>query len=96
VSDWPTAVRLRIQGYGRLLVVAGAWPLLETDALHTSGGFGGNISEQTLSSLRGLRGIHVSSAQEPMFDSAEVQLEYLLGWVGRFLSRVGTGRRARG
>jgi hypothetical protein len=31
-----------------------------------------------------------------MFDSAEVQLEYLLGWAGRFLSRVGTGRRARG
>jgi hypothetical protein len=23
-------------------------------------------------------------------------LEYLLGWAGRFLSRVGTGRRARG
>jgi hypothetical protein len=63
-------------------VVAGARPLLETDALHTPGGFGGNISEQTLSSLRGLRGIQVSSAQEPMFDSAEVQLEYLLGWAG--------------
>jgi hypothetical protein len=31
-----------------------------------------------------------------MFDSAEVQLEYLLGWAGRFLSRVDTGRRARG
>jgi hypothetical protein len=54
--------------------------LLETDALHTCGGFGGNISEQTLSSLRGLRGIHVSSAQEPMSASAGVQVEYLLGW----------------
>ena len=96
MSDWPTAVRLRIQGYGRLLVVAGARPLLETDALHTCGGFGGNISEQTLSSLLGLRGIHVSSAQEPMSGSAEVQLECLPGWDGRFLSRVGTGRRARG
>ncbi len=31
-----------------------------------------------------------------MFDSAEVQLECLLGWPGRFLSRVGTGRRSRG
>jgi hypothetical protein len=70
--------------------------LLETDALHTCGGFGGKISEQALSSLRGLRGIHVSSVQEPMFDSAEVQLECLLGWAGRFFSRVGTGRRARG
>ncbi len=77
-------------------MVAGARPLLETDALHTCGGFGGNISEQTLSSLRGLRGIHACSAQEPMSDSAEVQLEYLPGWAGRFLSRVGTGRRARG
>jgi hypothetical protein len=54
--------------------------LLETDALHTCGGFGGNISEQTLSSLRGLRGIHVSSAQEPMSASAGVQLECLPGW----------------
>ena len=31
-----------------------------------------------------------------MFDSAEGQLDCLLGWDGRFLSRVGTGRRARG
>ncbi len=31
-----------------------------------------------------------------MFDSAGVQLEYLFGWAGRFLSRVGAGRRARG
>ena len=77
-------------------MVAGARPLLETDDLHTCGGFGGNISEQTLSSLRGLRGIHVSSAQEPMFDSAGVQLECLPGWAGRFFSRAGAGRRARG
>jgi hypothetical protein len=77
-------------------VVAGARPLLEADAVHTCGGFGGNISEQILSSLRGLRGIHVSSVQEPMFDSAGVQLECLLGWAGRFFSRVGTGRCARG
>jgi hypothetical protein len=70
--------------------------LLETDAVHTCGGFGGNISEQTLSSLRALRGIQVSSAQEPRFDSAEMQLECLLGWAGRFFSRVGAGRRARG
>jgi hypothetical protein len=70
--------------------------LLEADALHTCGGFGGNISEQTVSSLRGLRGIHVSSVQEPMFDSAEVQLECLLGWAGRFFSRVGTGAALAG
>jgi hypothetical protein len=56
--------------------------LLETNALHTSGIFS-NISEQTLSALRGLRGIHVSSDQEPVFDSAKVQLEYLLGWTQR-------------
>ena len=31
-----------------------------------------------------------------MFDSAGVQLECLPGWAGWFLSRVGTGRRARG
>ena len=96
MSDWPTAVRLRIQGYGRLLVVAGARPLLETDALHTCGGFGGNISEQTLSSLRALRGIHVSSAQEPMFDSAGVQVEYLLGWAAGSSPASALGRRARG
>ena len=31
-----------------------------------------------------------------MSASAGVQLECLLGWAGRFLSCVGTGRRARG
>ena len=77
-------------------MVAGGRPLLEADALHTCGGFGGNISEQTLSSLRGLRGIHVSSVQEPMSDSAEVQLECLLGWAGGLFSRAGAWRRARG
>ncbi len=54
--------------------------LLETHAVHSSGGIFSDISDQTLSALRGLRGIHVSSAQEAVFDSAEVQLEYLLGW----------------
>ena len=54
--------------------------LLETHAAHSSGGCFSDISDQTLSALRGLRGIHVSSAQETVFDSAEVQLEYLLGW----------------
>ena len=54
--------------------------LLETHAAHSSGGFFSDISDQTLSALRGLRGIHVSSAHETVFDSAEVQLEYLLGW----------------
>jgi hypothetical protein len=31
-----------------------------------------------------------------MFDSAGVQLECLPGWAGRFFSRAGAGRRARG
>lgn len=63
--------------------------LLETAAVHTSGGFfGGVITDQVLSALRGLRGIHVSSAQEPVFDSAEVQLEYLLGWARRTTMRA--------
>jgi hypothetical protein len=31
-----------------------------------------------------------------MSGSAEVQVECLPGWAGRFLSRAGAGRRARG
>jgi hypothetical protein len=63
--------------------------LLETAAVHTSGGFfGGDVTDQVLSAVRGLRGIHVSSARELIFDSAEVQLEYLLGWARRTTMRA--------
>jgi hypothetical protein len=66
--------------------------LLETHAVHSSGGYFGDISDQTLTALRGLRGIHVPNAQEPVFDSAEVQLEYLLGWARQRMGRARTGK----
>jgi hypothetical protein len=54
--------------------------LFDTVAVHTSGGLFGDVTDQSLNALRGLRGIHAASAAERIFDSAEVQLEYLLGW----------------
>jgi hypothetical protein len=41
------------------------------------------VSEQTLTAMRGLRGIHLARADEPIFDAAHLELEYLLGWVGQ-------------
>jgi ApeA N-terminal domain 1 len=57
--------------------------LLNVVALHTSGGLFGDVTDQSLNALRGLRGIHLASAAERVFDSAEVQLEYLLGWTAQ-------------
>jgi hypothetical protein len=45
--------------------------------------FPDDVSEQTLTSTRGLRGIHLAGADEPIFDSAHLELEYLLGWAGQ-------------
>jgi ApeA N-terminal domain 1 len=78
-ADAPTWVEgltasLANPGFAVIHGVCGSerFTLLETHALHSSGGFFGDISDQTLSALRGLRGIHVASAQEPVFDSADV------------------------
>lgn len=62
--------------------------LLDTVAVHTSGGLFGGVNDQSLSALRGLRGIHVTSAGERIFDSAEVQLEHLLGWAAQTTMKV--------
>jgi ApeA-like protein/HEPN superfamily Apea-like protein len=45
--------------------------------------FPDDVSEQTLTVMRGLRGIHLAGADEPIFDAAHLELEYLLGWVGQ-------------
>jgi hypothetical protein len=57
--------------------------LLHVVALRTSGGLFGEVTDQSLNALRGLRGIHLASTAESVFDSIEVQLEYLLGWTKR-------------
>jgi hypothetical protein len=55
--------------------------LLECHASHTSGGFtGANITEQTISAIKGLRGILVTDGDEEAFSSIELRLEYLLAW----------------
>src|SRR5262249_17288 len=45
--------------------------------------FPDDVSEQTLAATRGLRGIHLARADEPVFDAAHLELEYLLGWAGQ-------------
>jgi hypothetical protein len=54
--------------------------LLQCLARHTSGGLWGNVSEQDVSALRVLRGIHLTDPDEAVFDSATLAVEYLLGW----------------
>jgi hypothetical protein len=52
--------------------------LLECNAARTSGLPG--ISEQDIAVQRALRGIHLSNPDEEVFDSADLTVEYLLGW----------------
>lgn len=54
--------------------------LLKCSATRTSGGFAANIVEQNVSALRALRGIHLKEPNEPIFDSATFEVEYMLGW----------------
>ena len=55
--------------------------LFNCQATHTAGGFtGANVAEQTITALKGLRGIHVSDADEEVFTSMELRFEYLLAW----------------
>jgi hypothetical protein len=57
--------------------------LLECQARHTSGaGFLSRaVSEQDIGVRRGLRGIHLTAPDEEVFDSAVLNVEYLLGWM---------------
>jgi ApeA N-terminal domain 1 len=74
--------------------MCGAEPftLFDAVAVHTSGGLFGDITDQSLNALRGLRGIHIASTAERIFDSAEVQLEYLLGWTGQTTMKASVTR----
>jgi hypothetical protein len=67
--------------------------LFDTVAVHTSGGLFGDVTDQSLNALRGLRGIHAASAAERIFDSAEVQLEYLLGWTAQTTMKASVTRK---
>lgn len=76
--------------------ICGAEPftLFDAVAVDTSGGlFSDVITGQSLTALRGLRGIHVASAAERIFDSAEVQLEYLLGWTAQTTMKASLTRQ---
>lgn len=56
--------------------------LLDCHATHTEGGFlSRNINRQTISARRGLCGIHLSDADQAVFKSVTLSLEYLLGWL---------------
>ena len=57
--------------------------LLDSLVTHASGSLFGRVSEQTLSPLRGLRGMHLADPAEPVFSALRMQLEYLLGWTGQ-------------
>lgn len=57
--------------------------LFNVVAVHTSGRLFDDVTDQSLNALLGLRGIHIASAAERIFDSAEVQLEYLLSWTAQ-------------
>ena len=52
--------------------------LLECNATRTNGLL--SISEQDIAVQRALRGIHLSDPDEKVFDSAQLTVEYLLGW----------------
>lgn len=54
--------------------------LLQCLARHTSGGLWGEPSEQDVSVLRVLKGIHLTDPDEAVFESATLTVEYLLGW----------------
>ncbi len=55
---------------------------MQADAVHTSGGFTQrNITEQDIDVQRALRGIHLDAPDEKVFDSAVLNVEYLLGWM---------------
>jgi ApeA N-terminal domain 1 len=67
--------------------------LFDVVAVHTSGGFLGDVTDQSLNALRGLRGIHAASAAERIFDSAKVRLEYLLGWTAQTTMKASVTRK---
>lgn len=67
--------------------------LFDVVAVHTSGGLFGDVTDQSLHALRGLRGIHAASAAERIFDSAKVRLEYLLGWTAQSTMRAKVTRK---
>ena len=67
--------------------------LFDVVAVHTSGGFFGGVTDQSLNALRGLRGIHAASAAERIFDSAKVRLEYLLGWTAQTTMKASVTRK---
>jgi ApeA N-terminal domain 1 len=69
--------------------------LFDVVAVHTSGGFFGDVTDQSLDALRGLRGIHAASAAERIFDSAKVRLEYLLGWTTQTTMKASVTRKER-
>ena len=67
--------------------------LFDAVAVHTSGGLFGDVTDQSLNALRGLRGIHAASAAERIFDSAKVRLEYLLGWTAQTTMKASVTRK---
>ena len=96
----PGAVGVWIsQGRDRLFPVvhgmcgAERFTLFDVVAVHTSGGFLGDVTDQSLNALCGLRGIHAASAAERIFDSAMVRLEYLLGWTAQTTMKASVTRK---
>jgi hypothetical protein len=67
--------------------------LFDVVAVHTSGGFFGDVTDQSLNALRGLRGIHAASKADRIFDSAKVRLEYLLGWTAQTTMKASVTRK---
>ena len=87
------------QGRERLFPVihgmcgAERFTLFDVVTVHTQGGFFGDVTDQSLNALRGLRGIHAASAAERIFDSATVRLEYLLGWTAQTTMKASVTRK---